>query len=162
MCGCVGHLRCIHRACGKNDPLAESMFQYIWTKEKHRPCHQVIFDHHNWCNKATDERNACPCLFEDILQLAPEFDPADDFLRKTFFLFARPTYTTQACVTHKKMCVVPYSDYDFSGLPCTDNSRAKRGRQFEEGPTGPLFIIWALRVKRHRVKLAVLENTPDA
>ena len=49
-----------------------------------------------------------------------------------------------------------------SGLPCVDNSKAKQGREFEEGPTGPLFAVWALRMKRYRVKLGVLENTPDA
>ncbi|CAE7812675.1 unnamed protein product [Symbiodinium sp. CCMP2456] len=52
-------------------------------------------------------------------------------------------------------------DYDFSGLPCTDNSRVKRGRQFSEGPTGPVFIVWALRLRVYGVLLAVLENVPD-
>lgn len=51
-------------------------------------------------------------------------------------------------------------DLDISGLPCTDNSQAKQGRKFEEGETGPLFIIWALRLRRDRVPLSVLENTP--
>lgn len=47
-----------------------------------------------------------------------------------------------------------------SGLPCVDNSRSKAGREFLEGPTGPLFAIWALRLKRYYIPLAVLENTP--
>jgi hypothetical protein len=51
-------------------------------------------------------------------------------------------------------------DLDTSGLPCADNSRIKAGRQHEEGPTGPLFIIWALRLKRLSIRMAILENTP--
>ncbi|CAK9054632.1 unnamed protein product, partial [Durusdinium trenchii] len=76
------------------------------------------------------------------------------------------TITTQACVTHgggeqASQCQVPHVDFDVSGLPCTDNSRAKRGRELEEGPTGPLFAIWALRYRRYRIPLGILENTPD-
>ncbi|CAE7227728.1 unnamed protein product [Symbiodinium microadriaticum] len=34
-------------------------------------------------------------------------------------------------------------------------------QQFEEGSTGPLFSIWALRLERSRIPFAILENTPD-
>ncbi|CAE7219854.1 unnamed protein product [Symbiodinium sp. CCMP2456] len=34
-------------------------------------------------------------------------------------------------------------------------------QQFEEGSTGPLFVIWALRLERFRIPFAILENTPD-
>ncbi|CAE7496201.1 unnamed protein product [Symbiodinium necroappetens] len=34
-------------------------------------------------------------------------------------------------------------------------------QQFEEGSTGPLFAIWALRLERSRIPFAILENTPD-
>ncbi|CAE7410675.1 unnamed protein product [Symbiodinium necroappetens] len=65
------------------------------------------------------------------------------------------------CVTHQRYCPLPEVDLDMSGLPCTDNSRAKAGRCFEERPTGPLFVIWAARLRRHQVPFAILENTPD-
>ncbi|CAL1156581.1 unnamed protein product, partial [Cladocopium goreaui] len=42
-------------------------------------------------------------------------------------------------------------------LPCVFLD-AKKGRMFEEGPSGPIFVLWALRLRRYRVPLAVLEN----
>ena len=66
----------------------------------------------------------------------------------------------QRCLTHGKQCFVPFVDYDHSGLPCTDNSKANHDRRFFAGATGPLFAIWALRLRRYSVKLAILENTP--
>ncbi|CAE7256581.1 unnamed protein product [Symbiodinium microadriaticum] len=65
------------------------------------------------------------------------------------------------CVTRQRYCPLPEVDFDMSGLPCTDNSRAKAGRCFEEGPTGPLFVIWAARLRRRQIPFAILENTPD-
>ena len=64
---------------------------------------------------------------------------------------------------HGTSCLLPHVDFDMSGLPCVDNSQMKQcngPRQFEEGPTGPLFCVWALRLRRYHVPLAVLENTP--
>ena len=52
-------------------------------------------------------------------------------------------------------------DYDFSGLPCTDSSRMKHNREFVQGPTGPVFLVWALRLRVYGVLLAVLENVPE-
>ena len=58
---------------------------------------------------------------------------------------------------------VPDADFDVSGLPCLDNSKAKKHRMYYEGPTGVLFIIWALRYRRTpSLKLGILENTPDS
>ena len=77
-------------------------------------------------------------------------------------IYAAEPVLEQFCETHQTRCAIPHVDFDMSGLPCTDNSRQKPGRLFEEGPTGPLFAIWAVRLRRYQIPLAILENTPEA
>ncbi|CAE7587826.1 unnamed protein product [Symbiodinium sp. CCMP2592] len=101
--------------------------------------------------------------FTDVLQLVPSgaYCPDSAFAQKRRRIFAEPTVLYQRCLTHGHDCPLPYVDYDHSGLPCTDNSRSKHGRAFFEGQTGPMFAVWALRLRRCGVKLAILENTVD-
>ena len=134
-------------------------------QEINRQCHQHIRDHHRWCCQVTGCQHALPCIFRDIMELVPLNARGVDgsFLEKKHAIYSRPMVQKQPCFAHKDRtkCVVPHTDYDFSGLPCTDNSTAKHHRQYYEGPSGPIFATWALRLKRHDVKLAVLENTPE-
>lgn len=112
----------------------------------------------------TESEHELPCVFLDVLDLCPPgcFDESDRFVDKKFKIFSSASRTTQPCRTHPGCnCIVPGSDYDVSGLPCVDNSKAKKGRLFEEGPFGPVFIVWALRLRRYRIPLAVLENVED-
>jgi hypothetical protein len=32
---------------------------------------------------------------------------------------------------------------------------------FEEGPSGPLFAVWALMLRRYRIPVSVLENVEE-
>ena len=76
-------------------------------------------------------------------------------------VFRAPQVQQQWCASHGQLCCsVPRVDIDISGLPCTDNSQSNIRRKFEEGPTGPLFAIWARRLLTSQIPLAVLENTP--
>ena len=127
-------------------------------------CHGVIREHQAWCNEVTGCFHEPPCVFEDVLALVHpgSWNPRDNFQQKKAQIFGQQLDIFQPCCTHKRTCPVPMVDYDFSGLPCTDNSRVKRGRQFTEGPTGPVFIVWALRLRVYGVLLAVLENVPEA
>ncbi|CAE7205294.1 unnamed protein product, partial [Symbiodinium sp. CCMP2456] len=65
----------------------------------------------------------------------------------------------QHCTTHARQCRVDTPVMlDVSGLPCPDNSRAKRGRLFQEGPSGKVYIAWAAQHKLKQTPLLILEN----
>ena len=138
----------------------------VASKELDPKCHQCIRDHHVWSCQVAEADHELPCMFTDVMSLVPpkSFDPSTPFVQKKSDIYSSPLVLEQKCLSHNKSCRIPAVDYDCSGLPCTDNSRAKcsskQGRQLYEGPTGPIFITWALRLKRSGVKLAVLENTP--
>ena len=57
------------------------------------------------------------------------------------------------------LCEVPMVDLDIGGLPCVDYALSGLRRQ-EEGPTAPLFVVWARRHKRQKTKVVILENAP--
>ena len=126
-------------------------------------CHQSIRDHHDWCNRVNGSAHPLPCMYTNVLfMLRPgSYDPAANFIANKFSIYRSILQQSQFCSTHHRHCMYPHADYDFSGLPCTDNSKAKHHRQFYEGPTGPVFITWAIRLKRYGVKIGVLENTPE-
>ena len=104
-----------------------------------------------------------PCVFGDVLSFVAAASAVqnEDFVTKKQTIFSSPIRAEQWCDTHTRVCCVPHADLDCSGLPCVDNSRIKRGRMMMDGPTNSVFIIWALRVKRYKIKVAILENTPD-
>ncbi|CAE8655044.1 unnamed protein product, partial [Polarella glacialis] len=132
--------------------------------ELSKKCHQVIADNFRWADDLNNARHDFPCLHEDVLDLvAPgTWRDQDSFQQKKTSIYSSLLIMRPPCNTHGVLCPGLGSvDLDTSGLPCTDNSRIKAGRQHEEGPTGPLFIIWALRLKRLSIRMAILENTPD-
>ena len=126
-------------------------------------CHQIIEDNYAWAEEVAGNRHPFPCLHEDVLELVGPFNPRLPFNEKKKIIFRGPLNCTPSCLTHGVHCPgLVNVDFNVSGLPCTDNSRAKHGREFEEGPTGPIFISWALYLKRFSIRMAILENTPAA
>ncbi|CAE8624308.1 unnamed protein product, partial [Polarella glacialis] len=112
----------------------------------------------------TGSRHELPCRHFDIMDLVPKgcYNEGDNFEKKKYDIFSSPLLLKPLCGTHGCNCPGLASvDMDVSGLPCVDNSRSKIGRLFQEGPSGPLFVVWALRLKRLGIKMGILENTPD-
>jgi hypothetical protein len=135
------------------------------TEEYAPRCHQIIKDNHDWCCEVTGKLVEKPCLFDDIVEQVPagSFDPRESFNKKAADLALAWIQGNQFCHTHTCLCPLVnlqrVADYDFSGLPCNDNS--KNGLQaYQEGPTGPIFIIWGEKHKRLGTRLLILENTP--
>ncbi|CAE7564126.1 unnamed protein product, partial [Symbiodinium necroappetens] len=128
-------------------------------------CHQPIMDHVSWGNHVSRSQHPSPCMFRDVTDLVPLLKSprlsTASFVQKKHEAFSSVMQTELPCCTHRETCAIPPVDIDVSGLPCTDQSRMKRGREFFEGSTSPVFIAWAIRLKRQGIKLAVLENTPD-
>ncbi|CAE7725718.1 unnamed protein product [Symbiodinium sp. CCMP2592] len=73
-------------------------------------------------------------------------------------VYASPLVACGKCLAHAGTCKVPHVDLDVSGLPCVDNSRINIKRAFEEGGTGPLFAVWARRLRVYGIPMAILEN----
>ncbi|CAE7029452.1 unnamed protein product [Symbiodinium sp. CCMP2592] len=73
-------------------------------------------------------------------------------------VYASPSAEHGACLTHACACRVPHVDLDVSGLPCVDNSRINIKRMYEQGGTGPLFAVWARRLRAYGIPMAILEN----
>ncbi|CAE7266532.1 unnamed protein product [Symbiodinium sp. KB8] len=134
-------------------------------KEINKNCFQCIIDNHSWGNQATGQQLPMPCVFGDMMRLVPDgtLTGYESFEDARAAIYSADTVQWQECRVHGTSCLLPHVDFDMSGLPCVDNSQMKQcngPRQFEEGPTGPLFCVWALRLRRYHVPLAVLENTP--
>ena len=73
--------------------------------------------------------------------------------------------TEQYCHTHGQLCPLPGPlevDFDVSGLPCQENSRANVNRKFFEGRTGSVYLVWARKHEANKTPLLLLENTPDS
>ena len=121
-------------------------------------------DHVSWGNHVSRSQHPSPCMFRDVTDLVPLLKSprlsTASFVQKKHEAFSSVMQTELPCCTHRETCAIPPVDIDVSGLPCTDQSRMKRGREFFEGSTSPVFIAWAIRLKRQGIKLAVLENTP--
>ena len=75
-------------------------------------------------------------------------------------MYTSPSVEYGECLTHACSCRVPHVDLDVSGLPCVDNSRINVKRMYEEGGTGPLFAVWARRLRAYGIPMAILENVP--
>ena len=52
-------------------------------------------------------------------------------------------------------------DFDYSGLPCQDNSTANTQRKYFEGNNGSVYLVWAKKHRFLRTPLLILENTPE-
>ena len=133
------------------------------TQERDAHCQQLICEHHKWVCQVLQHEHPTPCVFSDVLDLTPRdcFAEKSTFQQKKHAIYSSPTRLWHPCTVHCKECMVPFVDYDHSGLPCTDNSRANHNWKLEEGSTNVLFIVWALRLRRFATKIAILENTPD-
>ena len=78
------------------------------------------------------------------MDLVPKgcYNEGDNFEKKKYDIFSSPLLLKPLCSTHGCNCPGLASvDMDVSGLPCVDNSRSKTGRLFQEGPSGPLFVV---------------------
>ncbi|CAE7466337.1 ttn-1, partial [Symbiodinium sp. KB8] len=130
----------------------------------------------SWWTRATTSSSMCSGAFTAEMALAVASAVVNDmadlcppgtiksgrsFEENRRAIFQAPQAERQWCVSHGHLCPVPRVDIDISGLPCTDNSQSNTRRMFQEGPTGPLFAIWARRLLTSQIPLAVLENTPD-
>ena len=130
-------------------------------------CRQLIIDHHKWLASFTEDfQSRClPCVFGDVMQ---QVDGTVDMSSGNFECKRRRVSKSvlkrlQYCNTHARPCSVQTPVMlDVSGLPCPDNSRANRGRLFEEGPSGQVYIAWAAQHKQKQTPLLILENVPAA
>ena len=136
-------------------------------KEIDATCRQLIRDHVRWCQKATDMYGPSPCVHGDVTEILPEGTVIDQgYLKMSHAVNQAQVMPKQFCYTHNQQCRVfgrraVHADYDISGLPCPDMSRA--GKQlFEEGPTAVVFACHAKMHAHKRTKLLVIENVPDA
>ena len=74
-----------------------------------------------------------------------------------------PLKKGQFCFTHQQHCPLTeglQSDYDHSGLPCPDHSRAGKAMR-EEGHTSSVFACHAKMHIEKGTPLLVIENVQD-
>lgn len=131
-------------------------------------CRQLIVDHHRWINAATGFELPPPCIHGNILEQVRSdcYDPNASFSEKLAQINASRLQKRRFCFTHNRFCALltedKLVDIDVSGLPCPDNSRANWKRLYQEGPSGPIYIVWAKKHKLARTPLLILENVPEA
>lgn len=110
-------------------------------------------------------RCTLPHVFGDLkLQVSGPINETSSFLLRQVQISRAPLVDKQYCFTHGADCLstVPV-DFDVSGLPCQDNSKANINRQFfQHGKHGSVYLAWAKRHSYLRTPLLILENTPDS
>ena len=68
----------------------------------------------------------------------------------------------QFCHSHRTLCsLLRPVDFDVSGLPCEDNSRANTKRKFQHGRFAGCYAAWCKYHRDMQTPLLVLENTPE-
>ncbi|CAE8611240.1 unnamed protein product [Polarella glacialis] len=122
-------------------------------------------DSHDWCNRVTGETLAShptPHVFGDLLEQVPggSYNPADSFHEKARAISLAWLNQSQECKVHDGFCWIQPVDLDIFGLPCTDNSRSGL-KKYEEGPTGPIFAVYAKRHIADKTPLLIIENTRE-
>ena len=135
-------------------------------QEVDRHCRQLISDHVLWCQQI-DKRHQGPCVHGDITQIMPpnSFRPHDNFENKMKSINRAKLKKRQFCFTHNRKCPIfgegaRESDFDLSGLPCPDHSRAGHGLG-REGPTAPVFGAHAKYHVACQTPMLIIENVPD-
>ncbi|CAE8720142.1 unnamed protein product [Polarella glacialis] len=103
-----------------------------------------------------------PHVFGDLLEQVPggSYNPADRFHEKARAISLAWLNQSQECKVHDGFCWIQPVDLDISGLPCTDNSRSGL-KKYEEGPTGPIFAVYAKRHIANKTPLLIIENTRE-
>ena len=117
-----------------------------------------------WYNRATGEAHPHPCMHDDLTHIVPagSFDPEGTFAQRSRQIDQAKLNTKQWCHHHGQFCTLfghgaPEIDYDISGLPCPDMSRAGRLLR-EEGPTSTVFTCHAKMHIELQTPLLVVEN----
>ena len=128
-------------------------------------CRQLIIDHHEWVKQAVGWRPT-PCIHGDLTECIPpgSFCPDGSFFERLLAIDRAKILKCQYCYTHKGKCGLldgVQSDYDLSGLPCPDMSRAGRELR-EEGSTSSVFACHAKMHIEKQTALLVIENVRDS
>ena len=125
---------------------------------------QVIHDHSKWVNEWAGTFKPEPHVFGDLLGLVPSgsYSTEGDFATRQQAVDLADLSSSQFCRTHGGYCsVLKPVDFDCSGLPCEENSRANHKRKFMQGRFGDLYLVWAKYHRCMRTPLLILENTPE-
>lgn len=142
------------------------MFQIIVvaSQEINPTCRQLITDHHDWCNKVTGWKPK-PCVHGDITETLPpgSFKQSDTFYRRLLDIDRAKICKRQFCYAHSGFCNIlegMQAEFDHSGLPCPDMSKAGHGRR-EEGVTSAVFARHAKLHIARQTPLLLIENVQD-
>ena len=125
---------------------------------------QVIHDHSKWVNEWAGTFKPEPHVFGDLLGLVPSgsYSTEGDFATRQQAVDLADLSSSQFCRTHGGYCsVLKPVDFDCSGLPCEENSRANHKRKFMQGRFGDLYLVWGKYHRCMRTPLLILENTPE-
>ena len=130
-------------------------------------CQQAINDNHRWVQEWADHRCLVPHIFSDVKdQIAGSWNEDAAFYdRHKQISESCKLKKTQKCLTHNKNCplnILLDVDFDVSGLPCQDHSKANRNRQHFDGKHGSVYLAWAQKHKLAKTPLVILENVPES
>ena len=138
------------------------------SKEIDGTCRQLIQDHVRWCARTVQTYNPPPCVHGDVTEILPEgtLSGYEDYPAMVRAVNKSALCRYQFCYTHNMDCPVfsdPQrnvdTDYDISGLPCPDFSRAGLQR-FEHGATSVVFACHAKMHCHKQTKMLLIENVP--
>ena len=120
--------------------------------------------HHQWVSSWSGRMRGVPHVFGDmLLQVDMDFEAAGlgGFASKAEKVKQADFHSHQYCFAHGRQCSLwDCVDFDFSGLPCEDNSRMNFKRKFEEGRYAPCYMTWSKKHRAMKTPLLILENTP--
>ena len=124
-------------------------------------CRQLIQESLQWSAAVTGNGcEASACIFGDMLKLIPDLDPQLPYSKKLALAQASPVGAWAQCFNHSRPCQVSSTaDFDVSGLPCPDMSRAGL-RKKRAGPTAACYIAHGRHCTVRRTPLLLIECTP--
>ena len=122
-------------------------------------------DNHYWIQQWADKKYGLPHIFGDVKEQVPEGTIKEhlNFSARKCNLETVGLEPYQFCHAHGQLCAntTILVDFDFSGLPCQDMSKANFKRKFFEGANGSCYLVWAKRHRMAKTPLLVVENVRD-
>lgn len=134
-------------------------------------CQVLLKEAFRWCELVSGHSARSPCLFGDITEMLPygTLVGCETYSSKLQQVFQSKLTNRLHCYQHShsdspSTTCSPFkkSQFDCSGLPCPDMSRANHKRQKRAGPTNSVYMVHGKWATEHRVPLLLVECTPES
>lgn len=136
-------------------------------EEYSQKCTALIEESLNWCGTVAGHNPTACCLFGDITDMLPagSLTGCETYTSKLEAVNRCGPLTRRLHCARRDAPCNPmkgkHAQFDVSGLPCPDMSRANQKRLKRGGPTNSVYMVHGKWASENRVPLLLVECTPD-